>query len=398
MLRNIFIPLLAAMAFVSCAGADTDNYIDDTASTPVISLLNRQAFDPAITPLTFISSVEAIPLQATTDPNSIIAETGKIIRAGDKFIVFDNKFYGLKVFDATGKFLYRIGKTGKGPGEYTRINDVELNNNGMLVVLADNSSLIYYDLRGNYIRSKRLGFFASDVEMPASNEFFFYINNNFNDRSKNYNVLQTDSNFKITRRFFKITLREEVPSFAFTGFLVRGHNSLLFSEAFGDRILRLDNDRFKTEYRVDFAGRQMPDNVKTDNNLFIKRAPEYDYLAKDILDSKDYLFTTCVVKKHLDHILYDKRRNKYNLLSNVDTQSDYLARLFSTPVGADDRSLFVSVSPEIIEYLKESEKEYLALVRSKNEALYNILTAPGQQDNPVLLICNLGPRTDQAKR
>jgi hypothetical protein len=399
MTRYIFIFLLAGMTLLSCAGND-DSYIDDTgsASTPVISLLNTQAFDNSITPLSFISSVEAVPLQSTSDPNSIIAETAKVIRAGDKFIVFDNKFYGLKVFDRAGNYLYRIGKTGKGPGEYTRITDVELYDPAMLAVLADNTTIIYYNLEGDYLKSKRMGFFASDFEMLDNNNFFFYINNNISDRSKNYNLLQTDSNFRIVRRFFKITNREEVPSFAFTGFLVREGNSLLYSDAFSDRILRFDNDRFKTEYRLDFQGRQMPDNVKTDLRGFSKKAGDYDYLGKDIIESGDYLISSCVVKRHMDYVMYDKKQNRYNMLSNVDKKSDYLARLFSTPVGKDGQSLFVNVAPELIEYLKESGADYLSLVRSKNAELYNVLTAPKQSDNPILLVCNLTQPSDQAKR
>lgn len=401
MLRHICQFLLPGIVFVSCAcNESVKSEIDDTGTTPapVISLLDQQACDKKLTPLTFITTVKAVTLQSSEDANSIIARAEKIIHAGGKYVIFDNRFYGLKVFNEEGKFLYRIGKTGKGPGEYTRINDVELVNHDALAVLADNMNMIYYNLEGDYLRSKRTGFFATDFEILHNNSFFFYTNNNVSDKSKSHNLLQTDSNFSIVQRYFKINSRREVPSFEFTGSLVKGDNALLYAEAFSDRIFSFDKDHFKTEYKLDFEGRLLPDKLKTDPQLFIKQGAEYDYISRNILDSKDFLFATCLINKRLDHMIYDKSNGRFNMISNVDMQDDYLAKLFSTPVGSDNQSLFMSITPEMIEYLKESESGYLELLSRKNPQLYAVLTKPQIPENPLLLVCDVNRNAGQAKR
>jgi hypothetical protein len=391
MFRCMLIFLLAGMVLASCAGNDTENDIDDAglANAPVIPLIDRGAFDNKITPLSFIDNVQAVTLRGTDDPNSIIAHTEKVIRADGKYFVFDSKFYGIKVFDNAGNFLYRVGKTGKGPGEYTRINDVELFGPSTLAVLADNQVMIYYDLSGNYLRSKRTGFFASDFEMLDKNNFFFYTNNNVSEKSKSYNLLQTDSNFSIRQRYMKIKSREEVPSFEFTGSLVKGNDGVLYAEPFSDRILQLDKDKFKTQYRIDFAGRSMPEELKTDPRLFVKKGINYDYMGKSMVDVQDYFFATCIVKKRLEYIIYDKKQGKCNMVSNVDVDSDYMAKLFSTPVGKDERSLIISLAPEMVEYLKETGQEYLDALKKKDPQLHSVLTSPKEIDNPILLVCNV---------
>ncbi|HHU35481.1 MAG TPA: 6-bladed beta-propeller, partial [Bacteroidetes bacterium] len=52
----------------------------------------------------------------------------------NKIILYDNKLFAndgsrIIVFDNKGKYLFKIEKLGRGPGEYTDITDLTISNN-----------------------------------------------------------------------------------------------------------------------------------------------------------------------------------------------------------------------------------------------------------------------------
>lgn len=94
-----------------------------------------------------------IPLE--TKDSSLFGEVANIIFIKENlFILSGRKFnrYFYTVFDTTGKFLYRQNKTGRGPGEYTRISNF-MSNGDSLIVKSDNK-LTYYNIEGKYITEK----------------------------------------------------------------------------------------------------------------------------------------------------------------------------------------------------------------------------------------------------
>jgi len=103
----------------------------------------------------YFSSIELIPLETSQDV--LIAAISKIIFLDGKYYTHDPLQSIIHVFDHTGKFIFKIDKKGKGPGEYSHIEDFIINpfsNNFEL--LEAYGSVHLYDLSGVYIESKRV--------------------------------------------------------------------------------------------------------------------------------------------------------------------------------------------------------------------------------------------------
>lgn len=89
-----------------------------------------------------------------TSPESLI---GKI----DKFIIYKKRIYimdemrggSLYCFDINGKFIFRIEKTGKGPGEYLALHNFTIDTFENQITIVDqlSSKLLRYSLDGEYI-------------------------------------------------------------------------------------------------------------------------------------------------------------------------------------------------------------------------------------------------------
>lgn len=103
----------------------------------------------------YFRSIELISLETSSD----------ILIVGiKKIIVHQNNYYALDpiqsiifVFDKMGNSLFKIDKKGQGGGEYTHIQDFNINHfSGNIEILEAYGSVHIYDLSGNYIETKRI--------------------------------------------------------------------------------------------------------------------------------------------------------------------------------------------------------------------------------------------------
>ena len=118
--------------FYSC-GRKSTNEIENANSVLVIDLLSEPG--SKVKKLSeFAANVEYIPLQ-TTESSLMGGFTRKIVNI-DNRVYFQNGDEIL-CFDLDGKFLFKIGKSGRGPEEYTDIVDFDVSSeNKILTILS----------------------------------------------------------------------------------------------------------------------------------------------------------------------------------------------------------------------------------------------------------------------
>jgi hypothetical protein len=59
------------------------------------------------------------------------------------------------LFHTNGQFIRQVGSHGQGPGEYLTCSDVEIDRKKREIIIADTEKLLFYDLDGNFLRSKK---------------------------------------------------------------------------------------------------------------------------------------------------------------------------------------------------------------------------------------------------
>ncbi|MPM75836.1 hypothetical protein SDC9_122830 [bioreactor metagenome] len=119
---------------------------------------------------TLFKRVKTIILESTE--NSIIGRINSLQTYKDLIIIMDKTISkGIFVFDKSGKFLYKIGDNGQGPGEFVEISDYTLDVKKEKVYVLDNQRQLInvfnlltgefaevIKLKGDYIRSFHLQF------------------------------------------------------------------------------------------------------------------------------------------------------------------------------------------------------------------------------------------------
>lgn len=97
---------------------------------------------------------EAIPLE--TKDSVLLGDLTKVVKAGERLFVLDGNRKTIYEFSRKGKFLNKISRIGKGPGEYVSVTDFAVTKEPQQVIVYDRSGkLNYYDWEGNFLREQK---------------------------------------------------------------------------------------------------------------------------------------------------------------------------------------------------------------------------------------------------
>lgn len=142
--KSIF--LLFFLFTIACQNNRSLNeciYIDTNSNNSTL-----QFFD-------IFSKAEIVPLE--TNDSSLIVNTDKIIYSNDTIYLLDKKQSQLFVFDDSGKFLWKLDKLGRGPGEYLNIEDFVINpRNRNLEIISATGQYIIYNSQGKMLESYQI--------------------------------------------------------------------------------------------------------------------------------------------------------------------------------------------------------------------------------------------------
>jgi len=107
---------------------------------------------------------EVTYIKLEMNDESTIGEVDKIRYSNNRFYIFDkNVTKSIFVFSKSGKYLYKIDKLGKGPGEYIFPMDFDVDTLGN-TYMYDNArnKLLKYGINGNFIKEYDTGTYFED--------------------------------------------------------------------------------------------------------------------------------------------------------------------------------------------------------------------------------------------
>lgn len=213
----------------------------------------------------------------------------------DNIVVIDNiKRKSILLFSSKVKFIRKIERLGRGPGEYLSITDV-------IIVLDENSKkLILYDLKGKYIREQKMFYATDNVSILNDGSFLFEqprdINRHILSISE-FNLIYVQKNLKITGKDISYCYRDKFPkntlssihSFNIT------KNGLLFNPLYSDTIYEIrNNNKISAKYNINLGDKniRLAFNKHTTNKdrLNLSNTQKYYFFDGKSLESDNYLY------------------------------------------------------------------------------------------------------------
>lgn len=258
----------------------------------------------------YIDSIKIIPLETTDE--SLITHIEKILLTPDKQMIILNST-GIILFDSEGKFLFRIGKIGRAPGEYQKIYDICLDGKFLLAVDHNNNVLKYSLETGEFIRQITPIFpekYPTCIGIAPATEggFFLFCCNPFNesDFTRDFYCLnQFDEKGNHVARFL---LREDYV--VVTSIITQSYDNSYLVRPQADHICyRIKDGKILPFIKIDFKEKGIPYRYvkyETNGGYDIQKflcAPFYKFPIY-FHETQNQLYFACAGPKDANNIFY----------------------------------------------------------------------------------------------
>ena len=327
-----------------------------------------------------------IPLE--TKDECLISEIDKIKIFRDTLYILDGKAGSILVFDNEGKYISKIHKPGKGPGEYVEITAMAVNEK--YIIVADNFSKkqLLYSHTGDFISEK---FVLKEIwfhDMSFLGKNMIYMNDWSNSGQGRYRLfcMPLTGGTEMIRKC--LPFDKQPLALGINGPVFSKHDhkiSLIFSGC--DTVFQLTGDlKVSPLYYIDFHGERARYDPEHPEDIFLKNKPEAVSNIESINESDEYLFLRISRVQADDRlIILNKRTHEYVISkallvhSGLGLQSD---------VKLIENNYLIDVyEPSVIKTLYRSALENMSLKddRFKNELLSKTRDLT-EQANPVIVM------------
>lgn len=265
---KILLPLVLMYIVAGCIAIDSKRNSIDLDRNDQVSIVD------------FIDSVSIVLLE--TNDKSLISDLSKIIPYNNRYYILDMKLQAIFCFENNGKFLFKIDRRGRGPEEYSYIEDFNIDvYNNEIMLLVPFGEILYFNIDGHFLSKVSLPSETkaySEVYALNADELLFISLSEYQAvyYSRKTNTIITEifpnqipSYFSATDRsftynsniYFNSVLKNEVinmsdkkQGIAYYWDFGRKKNTLKQISAFHSFIKQQDKNRSKTLYLKDLVG------------------------------------------------------------------------------------------------------------------------------------------------
>ena len=241
--------------------------------------------------LPYIDSVEVVPLETTG--KALIGLVGKILLLPNGNVLIKSTA-SMFMFSPEGKFLFQIGKNGRGPEEYLTIDDVCLSQDARELWILGGCEIVKYSTEtGRFIRKTTLQLpeicngFDAIASGPGHSAFLYYCpqmdENNFSEDF--YCLYRYDEQGRILQKFLP---RKDY-----------GLNIALITQASDNRYILRPQDSDNICYylsdslpvprvKIDFGKETIKNRYSSDLQTYLRS--DYYKMPVYIYDTRDYFY------------------------------------------------------------------------------------------------------------
>ena len=339
------------------------------------------------------------------DPSEIVvANIEKAVLFGDYIIVkcFGVPYNLIAKNLATGK-LVKIGRKGKGPGEYQKASDFLIDEVKAEIWVLDGTvgKILSYSLDGE-LQNERMNdayrYAQSFYKLEDNKVALYYGTSLFGDGNHRVQILETEEG-QVLREYIEVKENES----RFMNFLEAGNFTKrgLFHYKYHHSLYKIDD--FEEAYQISFKEKTLPAEVldKNFNDVreFVEycRATSYAHGVTNIIEMSNRLLFSFVYNGDMvnciynldakEYVVYNENRNDvFGLGQSV--KLDYM----NLPRGGDENTLIFEVEPAMVKVRLEKLKGNLpkdqwdALYADNREWIDLIDTLPNNTNSLLALV------------
>ncbi len=346
------------ISVLSCKNRNTDENIIFCGKDTISNQLNKQN---ELLQLENIFDIEYIKLESTTE--SLIAQIDECIITPDYLLILDkNGVKGVLVYDRKGNFINKIGKIGRGPGEYLEVADFEVKDQSVYLYADDDKKIIEFQFDGTLKNEIKISKFGNALHKSTKDEFITINSGSLYGLdvwSSGGKLLKSYKDEDFT--FIDWQLNKSISSTKDACYIMFPFNNILYSY----RNKQLNND-----YYFDFGDANFPMEKITNRYKFEKEVESNNYARVSSFSvSKSHIIFDVIFQGKVYKGLYNRLKKKSNIYALILTNNIPIANI----VGNTDSGFISYLEPYSIE-------------KSNTDVSY--LKDISIDSNPVLVIFN----------
>ncbi|UZR97336.1 6-bladed beta-propeller [Chondrinema litorale] len=315
----------------------TNIYTENSAENPYAPNENTIKLDisKAITETEpFLSKLKITKVvKLKGDVDTYISSSRKIIDRDNKIYICDYEESNLSIFDYEGNYVSKVGGKGRGPGEFDRIFDFTILDDGRFVVI-DRKGLMLFDKNKQHVSSKYHN--PSLICQWPDNKFVVFFDATKYARSSS-NLIIYDTNYKVIDELFPYPEETKTNTAGFFGLggIVNTPSGILLNEASSPIFYEIHKDgNSYPKYEITGNSKIWPHEDRYKLKAFAKETndgiaiyPAYPFRE----NNNAFVFSLVLEDKKMHTFFYDKIENK---LYQPDLLNEpYLYAFFRTVFG-----------------------------------------------------------------
>ncbi len=345
-------------------------------------------------------SIKFLPLE--TNENCLIEKIDKICFTKNSLIILDNGRSQSQVlcFDKLGRFKFKIGNEGKGPGEYYSIANIAVNGN-KVYILDVNGKILCYDLTNNkLLNEKNTGLPGQEICILNDSIYFIRCNGGFPLNKKGYYLYRLNRG-KVNGEFFPFP-KELNSGSEDIDRLFKFNDKVFFNLPYSNVIYEFNNNTFKPHLKIDFNGHYKPykEIVRSMNEkcspyefpiklfMFIENSNIIDGLS-GFTETEKYITGTYHYANSAPMFIYNKMGHKTVNVKNIKTNENiFLGR---GEIAFTDDNYYVSY------FYKSDFDDYAVKYKERihddpQNPINYFSSKMNLEDNPVLIFTHFNPK------
>jgi hypothetical protein len=388
--------VVSIIQFCYCTGpkVDVNYHTNENYETIVIEPKNGIVFNLC----EIIEYTRIIPLE--TNEECLIGNINRLkIFEGNFYILDYDHSKSIFVFNADGKFKFKISNTGKGPGEYIIPRDFAIDTIRRELIILDQMQrkLLTYNLEGDFIEERSMPFnVGGSLDIIDSEYYIFDIDGAYNEKKygeelqKKLLITKSNNEFLfmhlLSAEWQRETIKQEYKIFS-------GIQEIIYTPTLVDTIFSIRENIVTPKYFIDFGRYKV--NQEEYADLPSGRIAGAMYMSDNAYnignysESKDYVFFSFIYKhfQQLNHVYFSKKEKTVRYFNELS--SDCLLDLgikFPRATMTGNEFIFVVEPHVVLSKLKELEISnpdiYNTLVNRLDGTYENLK----ENDNPVIVV------------
>lgn len=323
----IFFPFL----FVSCSVKHKKTFDYIFNKTEAITLeQSKLTLSKDITVLSFSDS-------------SMVDRNSSIIKVDSGWIVYSkNSESSILSFTSDGQFSGYIGHRGNGPGEYTSVYDVVVNQKSKVLEVLSDGGIFCYTFGGDFLDKKEVTYPAFSFAIDDRQNYWFYVGNNttYGDAK----MICTDEN--IANVAYYLHQKSNMLPMVENNF---GRNGewLTFHESLNHDLYTIENGKLDLSYAMDFPNYKLPKKLHELSGMEVIAELQRSNYASIInyLENHDYIFLNVLLNnegERIPEVYYwiISKNLQEEVIIKIDGGISAESYLFNTQYLSNDNKLY----------------------------------------------------------